>query len=152
VNWFQQWLHDRHEPWRKPDKFEGYDNHYSAVWYSAPIGKYGTYDESFPPEQSQYAYLVELSREAFILTAYTHVSEWYIDEPWVPEEHGDFWRTQSVEMEPEQVRDFFHQAVQADPSMKMPRDPEATARLFMSLGNAYISYYGGDEDEAESLP
>jgi hypothetical protein len=143
-DWFQEWLRDPHAGCRKPDKFESYANHYSAVWYSTGFKN--------PLGEPRYAYQVELSREAFIFTQYTHISEWYMDEPWDAEEYGAFWRTQSVEFDPEDVRGYFYRLVKEDPSLQMPRDPQVTACLFMSLGQAYLDYYGGEEDESETLP
>ncbi len=150
--WIDQW-HPR--PAAPPDKFEKYDNHYLAVWYSNKVGigvneRYGVTPQ--PQEESVFVSMVELSREAFIVTEYTHVSEWYMDEPWVAAEHGDFWRTQSVELDPAKVRAAFLAAVQKDRALEMPRDPLMTARWVMPLGSARISYMGGDEDEAQSLP
>jgi hypothetical protein len=137
------WLRDwDEEPWREPDKAEDFGGHFQAVWYG------------FPGEIVTTALMVELSSDAYVVTEYTHISEWYMDEPWDPDEHGDFYRLQVAAFKPAFIRTTLRHALWGSPAerQRIPKRKVDVARWTAGIGMARISYMGGDEDEASTLP
>lgn len=145
------WLRDwRVKPSGPPDKAEDFDGHFQAVWYGFP----SQWDDK---EIITSATMVELERGArgeYVVTEYTHISEWFMDEPWVAAEHGDFYRLQLVSLKPKFVHTLLRHALTGSPAerQRVPRKKEDIARWVAGIGGAYISYHGGGEDEADTLP
>ncbi len=145
ARWLEGW-YDR-KPWREPEKFEKFGNHFQAVWYS---------DD---PDNSTHAFMVEMSPEAFIITEYTHSEEYQYD---LPDEYRepDHWKMRSVQFEPGEIYKIILETLRekAEESgtpacrVRPPRDPKVIAGYVMAIGNIYMSYHGGEEDTAESLP
>lgn len=138
-----RWLEDWDGmPFRKPDKIDQWPGHFEAVWYGVDRRR---------------ATMVELSSETYIVTEYTHISEWFIDEPWEPEEHGDYYDLQVAEFAPAFIRKTaweLGEGIDRTPAGrgKFFRTPTDAARWAAGIGAAYISYNGGTEDTAETLP
>jgi len=150
--WLEQWHGEKSSA---PDKFEDWGGHFQAIWYSE-------YDPSKTPdelrENSVGATSVELSSDGYVYSDYRHISEWYMDEPWDPDRHDDYFNIQTVQFEPLLIRrvllEHFRETVGATPQARrqMPKTPLEMARWVSGLGSAYVSYYGGEEDTSESLP
>jgi hypothetical protein len=137
-------------PWRDPDKFEKFRNHFQAVWYSD--------DEN--PDNSSYAYMVEMNPETFIVTQYIHSSEWDYELPDDMKE-PPHWKMRIVEFVPGSIYKIILEKLREEAMAKgtpasrvrPPRgQPKLIAGYTMAIANIYMGHHESDEDVAYSLP
>ncbi len=158
----EYWLTDNYSdmhPASKPDYMFDHGRHFQAVWYSDYSWRDHTKKDR---DNSVHASMVEISPTEIIVTEYTHSSEYDYD---VPEEDRDppHWKMQVTEFTPAwlyekiivQLRRASAAAAAAGTPagrVRPPRGPEAIARWALTVGRAWMSHYGGQDDTSDSLP
>jgi hypothetical protein len=138
------WIEEPLEYFRKPDKVQKSPHWFNAVWYG-PGGETG-----------EHATLVALSERDFLFTEYRWVDGLVDDR--APEAGGAYLMLE-FDMDAGDARKLILRAIAEHNEglapaerLRVPHGPGAVARIFASIGAAYVAYHTVEEDTAVSLP